>query len=74
MVRYLCCGHIGSSFGLNCVVANPRKNNQVFLTLSDLSSLRETSRLHSTCEWFGLGWTVVLSPLIRAPSAVLDDF
>ena len=67
----------GSSFGLNCLVANPPldavryidkylwEGSQVFLTWSDLLSLRETSRFHSTCEWSGLGWTVVLSPLVH---------
>ena len=39
--------------------------------LSDLLSLRETSRFHATCEWFGPRLTVVLSPLVhvlRRPS------
>ena len=31
----------------------------------DLLSLFETSRFDAACEWFGLGWTVVLSLLVH---------
>ena len=33
-------------------------------SVDDLS-LRETSKFDSTCEWFGPGWTVVVSPLVH---------
>ena len=38
---------------------------QIFLSLDDLLCLREVARFHATCEWFGPGWTVVLSPLVH---------
>ena len=44
---------------------------QNFLSRDDLLCLRETSTFHATCEWFGLGWTVVLSPLAHVLRRVL---
>ena len=38
---------------------------QIFLSRDDLLCLREVARFHATCEWFGPGWTVVLSPLVH---------
>ena len=38
---------------------------QIFLSRGDLLNLRETSQFHAACEWFGPGWTVVLSPLVH---------
>ena len=36
-----------------------------FLASEDLLCLRETSKFHATCQWFGLGSTVVLSLLVH---------
>ena len=44
---------------------------QIFLSRDDLLCLRETSKFHAACEWYGPGWTVILSPLVhivRRPS------
>ena len=44
---------------------------QMFLSRDDLLNPRETSQFQKACEWFGSGWTVILSPLIhvvRRPS------
>ena len=38
---------------------------QIYLDRDDLLCLREMSRFHATCEWFGPGWTVALSPLVH---------
>ena len=38
---------------------------QVFLSRDDLLNLRETSQFHAAREWFGPGWTVILSPLVH---------
>ena len=49
---------------------------QNFLSRDDLLNLRETSQSHAAREWFGPGWTVVLSRLvhvIRRPSWDLSE-
>ena len=38
---------------------------QIYLDRDDLLCLRVVARFHATCEWFGPGWTVVLSPLVH---------
>ena len=38
---------------------------QIFLVRDDLLLLRVVARFHATCEWFGPGWTVALSPLVH---------
>ena len=38
---------------------------RLFLPRDEWLSQRETSRFHITCDWFGLGWTVVRSPLVH---------
>ena len=38
---------------------------QIFLDRNDLLCLRVVAHFHATCEWFGPGWTVVLSPLVH---------
>ena len=35
---------------------------QIYLVRDDLLCLRVVARFHATCEWFGPGWTVALSP------------
>ena len=35
-------------------------------SLTDLLSLRETSKFHSTCEWLGRGWTIALHSYTRS--------
>ena len=50
---------------------------QIFLDRDDLLCLRETSQFHATCEWYGPGWTVILSPLVhilRRTSWDQDEF
>ena len=46
---------------------------QIVLSTDDLLNMRETSKFHAECEWFGLGRTVVLPLLhvLRRPSG--DD-
>ena len=38
---------------------------QIYLDRDDLLCLRVVARFHATCEWFGPGWTAVLSPLVH---------
>ena len=38
---------------------------QIHLGRDDLLCPRVVARFHATCEWFGPGWTVVLSPLVH---------
>ena len=39
---------------------------QIFLIYDDLVSLPLASKFHASCEWFGLGWKGVLSPMVTS--------
>ena len=58
-----------SCFRLIARATNGREGIQIFLSRGDrlcfLLCLRETSKFHGTCEWFGPDWTVVRSPVVH---------
>ena len=75
VVRNNCCAHDGLKLWLELrVCSSPLdafvgwtsicgKVSESFCLRGDLLCLREPSKFHATCEWFGLGWTVMLSPV-----------
>ena len=44
---------------------NLLEGTQIFPVRNDVPCLREASKVHALCEWFGPGWTDVLSPLVH---------